>query len=105
MLCSLFALAIAIGALQISHRFTDEIIRLLMRLLGLLSLSLSLVCAIWPIKLLVVAIALLSPDCDQQPHLRRLICSPFCSDRANCPLLSLSDSSRFWSISHDCHPD
>jgi hypothetical protein len=55
---SLVTLAIATFTLAINPKLTDEITRLLLVLLGLFSLLLSLVCAPWFMKLLIVGIVL-----------------------------------------------
>lgn len=60
MLFSFVALAIALLAFFISGKSSDEIISLLMKLIGLFGLFLSLVYSLWLIKLLIV-IALFVP--------------------------------------------
>jgi uncharacterized membrane protein YqgA involved in biofilm formation len=87
MLFSIIALAIAISAIYISQKLTDEIMRLLIKLIGLFSLFLSLVYALWLIQLLVVVIILVAPNCAQQYYLGRINCSSFCTARSNCPSL------------------
>ncbi|NJR64728.1 MAG: hypothetical protein HC772_04420 [Leptolyngbyaceae cyanobacterium CRU_2_3] len=87
MLFSILSLAIAISAIYLSYKLTDEIMRLLIKLIGLFSLVLSLVYALWLIQLLVVMIILVTSNCAQPHCLRRINCSSFCASRSNCPSL------------------
>ncbi|NJR61520.1 MAG: hypothetical protein HC769_23415 [Cyanobacteria bacterium CRU_2_1] len=89
MLFSLIALAIAIATISISHRWMDDITRLLLRLAGLFSLFLSLVYSPWLIKLLIVVAIFVTPDCTHWHSLGRIRCSPLCVARPNCPYLPI----------------
>lgn len=85
MLYSCVTLAIAFFALSISFKLTDEIFRLLMNLVGFLSLFLSLVHTFWLIQLLIVLTIFVIPSCPQPQSLRQPHCSSSCTSRPICP--------------------
>lgn len=89
MLLSLLALVIAASTLCISDMLGDEITRLLIKLIGLLSLFLSLVYSPWLIKLLIVIAIFVTPNYAQQHYLRRTRCSTLCATHSDCSCLSI----------------
>lgn len=76
MLLSLLALILALAAIPISYKLTDDITRLLVKLVGLFSLIVSLVYSAWFIKLLILMVIFLIPAGAQKHNLRRVCCSP-----------------------------
>jgi hypothetical protein len=84
MLVSLIALAIAISALYISRKLSDEVTRLLIRGVGLFSLFLSLAYSAWFIKLLIVGAIAVTSGCVRRRYLRQIRCPSFCTARPNC---------------------
>ncbi|WNZ26937.1 hypothetical protein HJG54_28840 [Leptolyngbya sp. NK1-12] len=84
MLLPLLALAIGICAVYVNQP-ADEITRLLIKLVGLVSLFLGLLYAPWSIKLLIVIAILATPICAQKRCLPQIHCPTLCIARRNCP--------------------
>lgn len=75
MLFSLLALTISIVSTYISRQFQDNITRLLITLIGLLSLLVSLVASPWFIKLLILWMIVVTPGCARSYSLEQIRCS------------------------------
>ncbi|MGL5062958.1 MAG: hypothetical protein ACRC62_23525 [Microcoleus sp.] len=89
MLFSLLSLAIAICAIYVSRKLMDEGTSFPLKVIGLLSLLLSLVYSPWLIKLSIVTTIVVTPACSHQNYLRQISCPNNCIYRSNCPHVSI----------------
>ncbi|MEG4810698.1 hypothetical protein QUA82_23585 [Microcoleus sp. F8-D3] len=89
MLFSLLSLAIAISAVYLSNKLIDEGKSFPLKVIGLLSLFLSLVHSPWLIKLSIVATIVLTPVCIHQYYRWPIRCPPNCISRQNCRHVSI----------------
>jgi hypothetical protein len=85
MLVAMIALTLAMATLSISSRLIDQTLRLPVVIVSRLCLGLSLVCAPWVIKLLILVAILVMPVCTQRHGMRQGRCSRQCIVRFQCP--------------------
>jgi hypothetical protein len=89
MLFSLLSLAIAISAVYLSNKLIDEGTSFPLKVIGFLSLFLSLVYSPWLIKLSIVVAIVVTPVCTHQYYRWRIRCPPNCISRPNCRHISI----------------